>query len=112
MRCFLVVRNVRCFASTDFPVGVEECSAVVSRSRKDARLTVLFPETGRSVSPEVLCFGRCLMRPLSGAASAPRFFENGLTPKSQGADAAPLRNLSLFVARVIVGCVESSERTC
>ena len=28
---------------------------------------------------------------LSGAASAPWFFANGLTPTNQGADAAPLR---------------------
>ena len=30
----------------------------------------------------------------SGAASAPRFLESGLTPKNQGADAAPLRDLT------------------
>ena len=31
---------------------------------------------------------------LSGAASAPRFLdESGLTPKSQGADATPLRDI-------------------
>ena len=46
---------------------------------------------------------RVLMRHMSGVASAPYFFENGLTPKKQGADAAPLRNLSLSAARGING---------
>ncbi len=38
-------------------------------------------------------------RILSGVASAPRFFQRGLTPKNRGADAAPLRGLITDRAR-------------
>ncbi len=37
----------------------------------------------------------------SRAASAPRFFQSGLTPKNRGADAAPLRCLIADRARAL-----------
>ena len=51
------------------------------------------------------------MRHLSGVASAPRFFENGLTPKNRGADAAPLRNVSLEAARGLTRSGQRDDKT-